>query len=122
MAERTERRLTRDLMLEAVPYHIRQRAVIHNYELQRKFNLQILQPTSLPLVKLDLLGLRIHISNASSKKVDAESLTNDKRNHRGSISPSGLKALDKLLHLPYLDVLLSFVRLSRAHVGRGDGN
>lgn len=109
-------------MLEAVPYHIRQRAVIYDYGLQRELNIQILQPTSLPLVKLDLWGLMIHISDASSKRVDTESLTNDQRNHGGAISPSGLKALDKLLHLPYLDVLLSFVRLSRAHVGRGDGN
>ena len=46
--------------------------------------------------------------------------TNDKRDHGGSVSSSGLKPLDEFLHLPYLDVLLRFVRLSRAHVGRGN--
>jgi hypothetical protein len=87
-----------------------------------ELDIQILQLTSLPLVRLDLWGLRIHVSDASSKRANAKSLTNDKRNHRSSISPSGLKPLDKLLHLPYFDVLLSFVRLRRAHVGRRDGN
>lgn len=31
-------------------------------------------------------------------------LTDNQRNHGGSISPGGLKALDELLDLPYLDL------------------
>lgn len=50
-----------------------------------------------------------------------EGRTDDERNHGGSIASSGLKALDQLLHLPYLNVLFRFVRLCRAHGGRGDG-
>jgi hypothetical protein len=34
----------------------------------------------------------------------AEWLTDDQGNHAGAISASGLKALDKLLHLPNLDL------------------
>ena len=44
-------------------------------------------------------------------------LTNDERNHRGSISSSSLQALDELLHLPDLDVLLGLVGLGVTHVG-----
>lgn len=45
--------------------------------------------------------------------------TDDKRDHRCSISSGSLKPLDELLDLPYLNVLLGFIRLlGRTHVGR----
>lgn len=49
-------------------------------------------------------------------------LTNDERNHRRPVAPSGFQALDQLLHLPYLDILLRVVLLllRRAHDGRGE--
>ena len=46
--------------------------------------------------------------------------TDDKGNHRGSVPPCSLEALDQLLHLPYLNVLLRLVRLRGAHVERSD--
>lgn len=46
--------------------------------------------------------------------------TNDKGNHRCSVTPCGFKALDQLLHLPYLNVLLRLVRLRGAHLERRD--
>lgn len=51
---------------------------------------------------------------------EGEKLTNDKGNHGCAISSCGLKAPDQLLDLPYLNVSLRFVRLGRAHLGRGD--
>lgn len=46
-------------------------------------------------------------------------LTDDKRDHRCSISSGLLKPLDELLHLPYLNVLLRLVGLWGAHVEQG---
>lgn len=46
--------------------------------------------------------------------------TDDEGNHRGSVSPCSLEALDQLLHLPYLNVLLRLVRLRGAHLERRD--
>ena len=49
-----------------------------------------------------------------------EEPTDDKRNHRGAISSGGLQTLDQFFNLPYFDILLRFIRLGRAHVGRHD--
>ena len=49
-------------------------------------------------------------------------LTDDQGNHGGSIAAGGFKTLYQLLNLPYLNVLLGFVGLRRAHLGRGDAD
>ena len=43
--------------------------------------------------------------------------TDDERNHGSSVATRLFKALDQLLDLPYLDVLLCFVRLWVTHDG-----
>jgi hypothetical protein len=44
-----------------------------------------------------------------------QALTDNERNHGGSISPGSLKTFDQLLHLPDLDVLLRLVGLGVTH-------
>ena len=48
----------------------------------------------------------------------AMGLTNDQRNHGGSISSSRFQAFDQFLHLPDLDILLRLVGLGVAHFDR----
>lgn len=50
---------------------------------------------------------------------NSESLrrTDDERDHAGAVTTSGLKALDELLHLPYLD-LQSGVSMGARNPGR----
>jgi hypothetical protein len=49
--------------------------------------------------------------------MDGVVLTDDERNHGGSIASCGLQALDQFLDLPDFDVLLGFVRLGITHLG-----
>jgi hypothetical protein len=111
MADRTDCRLTRDLMFEAVPY----RDISNVSQDRRDQSIHILQPTSSQPGKLDPLGLQTLVSTAVCTHVAV--LTNDEGDHGGSISSSGFQALDELFHLPDLDVLLGLVGLGVTHFG-----
>lgn len=84
-------------------------------------SIRILPPTSLPREKSGPSALQFRVSG-DDKRSSSKALTNNEGNHGRSISAGGFQALDQLLHLPDLNVLLRFVRLRRAHLGRGEGD
>jgi hypothetical protein len=77
--------------------------------------IRILLPTSLPRERLDPLALEIRVRGYEEDST-RQALTDDERDHGGSISSGSFQALDQLLHFPDLDILLGLVGLGVAHL------
>lgn len=112
MADRTDWRLTRDLMLDAVPWgsqHITEAEIC----MQRTYssaNIFAARDTW-------SLGATRSVRPQLHIQVRAALRTNDERNHGRSIAPGGFQSLDELLDLPDFDVLLSLIGLRVTHFG-----
>jgi len=94
MADKTDSRLTRDLMLEAVP--------------NSSANILAARETW-SLGAAAELGLQAWI--------DGNSLTNDERNHWCAVSTRRFETFDQLLDLPYFNILFGLVGLGSTHNG-----
>jgi hypothetical protein len=80
-------------------------------------SIRILLPTSWPHARLGPLVLETLLDIYAMHDA-ATVLTNDQRNHGGSIASSRFQAFDQFLHLPDLDILLCLVGLGVTHFDR----
>jgi hypothetical protein len=132
MADRTESRLTRDLMLEAVPFITQKtpsecltlRSIDPDNEEQgtyKFFSQHFGSTRDLVLGSCNIIGQSCPI-NLQWRRPRLEEkrvlLTNNERNHGCAISSSCFQTFDQFLNLPYLDIFLRIVCLRCAHAGQ----
>jgi hypothetical protein len=123
IAERTERRLTRDLMLEAVPWG--RQLCAHSFsqpKCERRFTHKLFSQHLRSARDLVLGRCASSAESPCALCRQGRARTDNERDHAGAVTAGGFEALDQLLDLPYLNVLLGVVglRLLRRH-GRGGG-
>ncbi len=120
MADRTDCRLTRDLMLDAVPCSARQTGTCPqiNTHSGRSY-VRILQPASWQRGETWSLGAgrgggqsALDTSAARGGR-QGRRHTNDERDHARPVAAGSLEPLDQLLHLPYFDLSAKAARSAR---------